>query len=163
MIRKTKTAKSLVGLFCLPTSSKFHLFELERSPAADAGQEAFLLGATQSLEDGGYPAFVVLTAPEGALNLSLNEEVDTQHAIVRKNLPSRRVVAIRRADGTFEGDLSAAPRGLGHPHWAFIPTTAEGSADPAVLVAVENHLEKKRAAAKEAASALAALKKTKKA
>lgn len=159
MIRKNKALKALVGLFCLPTSTSFHLADPTRSGAFQPGVDAFLLGATQSVEDGGYPPFVVLTAEKGTLDLDVGADVATQHAQVRKNLPPRRVLGILRADGSIEGDLSAAPRGVGFPHWSLIPATAEGTACTTAMGAVVKLIEENRRVKAEEKEALRNLKK----
>ncbi len=126
MIRKNRTAKSLTGIFCLPTSSKFHCSDRERSGAYATDQIAYVLSATQSIEDGGYPAQVVLTSAEGDLELSLGDEVPTQHAEVRKNLPPRKVTGIVMSDGSTFGEVPV--KGIGLPHWEYIPANDDGSA-----------------------------------
>lgn len=156
-MKRIGTKVALVGLFCLPTSSKFHVHEPSRSGAFKAGQEAFVLQAT---EEEGYPQAVILTAEEGELDFELGQEIQTQHAQVRKNLPPRKVVGILRADGATEGELP--PKGLGLPHWAFIPKTDEGGASVTAISAVETLLAGNRKAAEDAKQAIRDMKSTKK-
>ncbi len=158
MIRKNRTTKSLVGIFCLPTSSKFHCQERERSGAFAPDQTAYILSATQSVEDGGYPPAVVLTAPDGDLELSLGDEVATQHAEVRKNLPPRKVTGVVMSDGSTYGDVPA--KGIGLPHWEFIPTNEDGSASMDTIAATGERLKQNRDGREAAKQAAAAAKKT---
>lgn len=149
MIRSNrKNAKTLVGLFCLPTSSRYHMAEPQRSGAYHKDQVAYLLEATQSVEDGGYPPMVVLTADPNELTMTLGEEPATQHAEVRKNLPPRKVSCILYPHGTVEGTLP--PKGSSLPHWSFIRTNEDGSASLAAIEAAKTLLETNRKAAKEA-------------
>lgn len=149
MIRSNrKNAKTLVGLFCLPTSSRYHMAEPQRSGAYHKDQVAYLLEATQSVEDGGYPPMVVLTADPNELMMVLGEEPATQHAEVRKNLPPRKVSCILYPHGTVEGTLP--PKGSSLPHWSFIRTNEDGSASLAAIEAAKALLETNRKAAKEA-------------
>ena len=153
MVRKNrKSTVALLGFFMLPTSAKFHMHEPERCSAFKPGQEAFLLQAT---DENGYPQAVIVTADEGALEWNVGDEGDTQHAEVRKNLPKRFVKGIRRADGTFEGDVP--PKGVGLPHWEFIPAGEGGAARLDAINEVQQRIEsnkelreKEKAAAKEA-------------
>jgi hypothetical protein len=154
MIKTTrKSTVVLVGLFALPTSSKFHAHEPSKCSAFKPGQEAFILKA---VDEDGYPARVVMTADEGDLYLSLGEEVDTQHAQVRKNLPKRFVEGIVRADGSFEGEIP--PKGLGLPHWEYIPTDERGAANLSAVNAVAERIESNRQRAEEERARVKALK-----
>lgn len=163
MIRSNGKSKvALVGVFCLPTSSKFHVHEPKRSGAFKEGQVAYVLSATQSVDDGGYPPQVVLTSDDFVCHedgnpWSLEDEVKTQHAQVRKNLPPRRVTGILYADGSSEGELPM--KGLGLPHWSFIPTTSEGSASLNAINEVDELLKRNREEAKAAKEAVRAAKK----
>lgn len=139
MVRNSKSKVSLEGVFCLPTSSRAHVHEPRRSMGFKEGQELFILTATQSLEEGGYPYQVVLAADEGQIDWSVGQEVKTQHAQVRKNLPPRMVTGIVRANGTVQGDLPA--KGFGLPHWSFIPTTLDGNASQSAINAVDELLK----------------------
>ncbi len=112
------------GFYCLPTSTKFHMQDLERSVAYNVGQISYLLEATQSVEEGGYPAQVVLTSNKD-LGLDVDEDIVTQHAEVRKNLPPRRVIGIIFGDGERDGIMPHD--GVGLPHWEFIETLSDGS------------------------------------
>ena len=143
-MRKNTTTKLLVGLFALPTSTKFHCHERERSGAFAPNQTAYVLKAT---EEDGYPGVVVMTAADSSL-MAVDEVVKTQHAQVRKNLPDRRCVGIVYADGTTEGEIP--PKGLGLPHWDYIPATESGSADLEAIQSVEARIEQNRAAAARA-------------
>lgn len=159
MIRKNKSAKTLVGSFVLPTSAKAHIHEPTRCTAFVAGQYSYLLQATQSLEDGGYPAQVVVTSREPVPEFIVGEEVATQHAQVRKNLPPRRVAAVINPDGSYEGDISSAPRGLGLPHWEFIPANPDGSANLGRCNEVAERIAANKEAATKEKEAIAAIKK----
>ena len=140
----SKSKVQLKGLFCLPTSSKYHCQERERSGAYAEGQVVYILSATQSLEEGGYPPAVVLTANEGDLELALGDEPDTQHAQVRKNLPPRRVTGIVMPDGSVYGNIPA--KGVGLPHWEFIPANEDGSANEASIQGTIDRLTSNRSA-----------------
>jgi len=142
MKRNSKSAKSLTGVYCLPTSTKYHAFERERSGAFLAGQMAFILAATQSVEEGGYPPAVALTCEEGVLDWSLDEEVPTQHAEVRKNLPPRKVVGVVMADGTTLGEVPQ--KGISLPHWELISTNEDGSANNSEIQATKDRIEANR-------------------
>jgi hypothetical protein len=148
--RKNKAA--LTGVYCLPTSSRFHPQEVKRSGAYKEGQVAYILTATQSVEEGGYPEKVVLTADEGTLDWNVGDEPETQHAEVRKNLPPRRVTGIVFADGSTDGELT--PKGLGLPHWAFITSNEDGSANVASIQAAKDALDGNRAKVKAEKEAL---------
>lgn len=158
MIRKTKSAKTLSGIFCLPTSSKFHCHERERSGAFAPDQVAYILSATQSVEEGGYPPAVVLTAGEGDLELSLGDDVATQHAEVRKNLPPRKVTGVVMSDGSTFGEVPV--KGIGLPHWEFIPANEDGSASMDTIVATGERLKQNRDGREAAKQAAATAKKT---
>jgi hypothetical protein len=131
---------ALVGVFCLPSSSRFHCSEPERSPAWAPGQTAYVLAGRNGDE---YPLAVVLTANHD-IGWTLGQEVETQHAEVRKNLPPRRVVGIMRPDGTVEGDIP--PKGAGLPHWEFIGTKEDNTADGDDITAFQMRLEMRRGA-----------------
>jgi len=163
MIRTKKSAKVLTGFFCLPTSAKAHVHEPSRSTAFKPGQDLFVLTATQSVDEGGYPYQVVLTANADTLldeegnTFQVDQEITTQHAQVRKNLPPRKVTGILRADGSVEGTLP--PKGLGLPHWEFIDANADGSASQAMINEVDTRLAANKEAAKASAEAIRAAKK----
>lgn len=143
MIRANKSSKQLTGLFCLPTSSKYHCQERERSGAFAAGMTVFILTATRSIEDGGYPPAVVLTCEEGELpDLELGSEPETQHAEVRKNLPPRKVTGVVMADGSTFGEIP--PKGVSLPHWEYIKPNADGSASTLAIQATKDRIEKNR-------------------
>lgn len=161
MVKGSKSSKlALKGVFCLPTSSKSHLHEPTKGNAFKQGQLMYLLVATQSLEEGGYPFQVVLTSDEPIPGFEVGAEVETQHAQVKKNLPPRRVAAVRLPDGTFEGDASTAPRGLGVPHWEFIPANENGSANLAAINATVERIAQNKANAEAAKEQVRAAKKT---
>lgn len=163
MIRKTKTAKTLLGFFCLPTSAKAHVHELERSTAFKTGQDYFVLTATQSVDEGGYPYQVVLSADADTLldeegnTFQVDQEIATQHAQVRKNLPPRKVTGILRADGSVEGTLP--PKGLGLPHWEYIEANEDGSASQAAINSVDARMASNKEQAKANAEAIRNAKK----
>ena len=148
MIRKNKSEKQLKGSFVLPTSSKAHVHEPTRGTAYVPGQYSYLLTATQSVEDGGYPYQVVVTSADAIEGWEVDQEVDTQHAQVRKNLPPRVVTAIIDPEGNVDGPLSSAPKGLGLPHWEFIRANEDGSASLADCNAVEERIKANKAKAK---------------
>ena len=158
-MKRTSKKVVLTGSFCLPTSTKAHIHEPVRGNAFKPGQISYILAASQSIEDGGYPPAVVLTTDEALEGFEVGAAVATQHAEVRKNLPPRYVAAVVQADGTVEGDASFAPRGLGLPHWEFIPTTAEGGASVAAISAVKARIEGNKAAAEAAKEAVRTAKK----
>lgn len=147
MIRTNRANKTaLSGLFCLPTSSRYHAQEVKRSGAFKEGQVAYILTATKSVEEGGYPEKVILTADEGVLDLKIGDEPETQHAEVRKNLPPRKVTGIVHPDGKVEGEVPA--KGMGLPHWALISANDDGSASPKAIQEAKDLLDKNRTAAK---------------
>lgn len=159
MIRKNKSAKQLTGSFVLPTSAKAHIHEPTRSSAYKAGQITYILEATQSIDDGGYPPYVAVTSDEPVSAFELGAEVATQHAEVRKNLPPRRVRAIVHPDGSVEGDINCAPRGLGLPHWEFVPTNPDGSASTTVINATAARIAATKEAKEQEKEAVRNLKK----
>lgn len=161
MIRKSKSTKQLTGYFCLPTSSKFHCLDRERSGAFAPDQIAYILTATKSLEEGGYPPAVVLTANIGELELELGDEPNTQHAEVRKNLPPRKVTGVVMPDGTTFGTMPE--KGIGLPHWEFIPENGEGGASASAIAAAKVRLDSNRKAREESKEAARAAKKAPKA
>ena len=143
-MRKNITTRTLVGLFALPTSTKFHCQERERSGAFSATQTAYILKA---VDEDGYPGTVVMTADDSSL-MAVGEPIKTQHAEVRKNLPDRTCVGIVYADGTTEGEIPA--KGVSLPHWDFIPALENGSADLSAIEAVKARIESNRASAAQA-------------
>jgi len=145
MIRKNKATKSLSGVYVLPTSSKAHVHEPKRGTAFQPGQFNYLLTATQSIDEGGYPAQVVVSSDEAIEGWEVDAEVATQHAQVRKNLPPRAVAAIIDPEGNVDGSLTSAPKGLGLPHWEFISTNPDGSANVADCNAVEERIKRNKA------------------
>lgn len=162
MRKNTKKSVALFGIFCLPTSSKAHVHEPQRGTAFKPNSYFYLLRATQSVDEGGYPQQVVLQSDEPITGLVLQSDgtfdeqewtvdnvVATQHAEVRKNLPPRYVAAIVFPDGSVEGDLSTAPKGLGLPHWQFIPANEDGSANLKAVEATTALMEANKKAAKE--------------
>lgn len=158
MIRKSKSTKVLTGFFCLPTSARAHVAEPQRSSAYKEGQTAYVLTATQSEEEGGYPASVVLYADGlNPLDFSIGQEIETQHAQVRKNLPPRRVSCMVFPDGTFEGEMP--PKGLGLPHWEYISLNDEGGASQTDINAVEARIVENKANAEKAKEAARQAKK----
>jgi len=163
MIRKSKSAKVLFGFFCLPTSAKAHVHELERSTAFKPQQDYFVCTATQSVDEGGYPYQVVLTADADTLldeegnTFQVDQEIDTQHAQVRKNLPPRKVTGILRADGSVEGVLP--PKGLGLPHWEYIEANSDGSASQAAINEVDARMATNKEQAKAQQESIRAAKK----
>lgn len=159
MIRTNKSTKVLSGVFCLPTSSKAHVHEPSKSTAFKPGQYMYLLKASKSVEEGGYPAQVVLTSDAPIEGWEVDSEVETQHAEVRKNLPPRYVGAIVSPDGTVEGDLSTAPKGMGLPHWELISANEDGSAKMGDIGAVKDRIENNKKAAKDAKEAVRNAKK----
>jgi len=154
-----KSKVVLSGVYCLPTSSKSHLHEPKKGTAFKEGQVMYLLRASKSIDEGGYPPAVVLTADEPIQGFTVDAEVETQHAQVRKNLPPRFVAAIVNPDGTTEGDLTTAPRGLGLPHWEFISTNEDGSAKMTDIAAVKERIENNKKATEAAKEAVRAAKK----
>ena len=153
MIRKNKSTKVLSGVYALPTSSKAHVHEPKRGTAFVQGCFMYLLTATQSIDEGGYPAQVVMSSNEEILDgdgnpWTVDQEVQTQHAQVRKNLPPRAVAAIINPEGEVDGSLVSAPKGLGLPHWEFISTNADGSANLADCNAVEARIKANKDAMK---------------
>jgi hypothetical protein len=158
MIRMNKkSTKVLTGLFCLPTAARMHVLEPKRSSAFKAGQEFFILRATQSVDQGGYPEMVVLCADEGSLDLQVGDQPETQHAQVRKNLPPRSVIGIVRADGSTEGEMPA--KGLGLPHWSFISANEDGSASQSDINEVDALITNNREETKAAKEAIRQAKK----
>ncbi len=137
----SRTAQTRSGIYCLPTATKFHMQDLERSVAHVHNQFCYLLTATQTVEEGGYPAQVVLMSPRD-LGLDVDENIETQHAEVRKNLPPRRVSGIIFSDGERDGIMPHD--GVGLPHWEFIETTSNGRADQAGITAVKMRVLQRR-------------------
>ena len=149
MIRRNqKSAKSLEGVFCLPTSTRFHFHEADKCSAFAKGEFIYVL---QASEEDGYPNAVVLTSGVD-LGWNVDDEVKTQHAEVRKNLPPRFVKAVMTPDGTFSGDPPA--KGVGLPHWSLISTRDDGSAALDEVEAIKDRIEGNRSNAKKEREAL---------
>lgn len=115
--------EALQGVFCLPTSTKFHMQELDRSVGYRPNQFIYLLEAVDSIEDGGYPAQVILTSSDD-LDWDVDDVVKMQHAEVRKALPDRRVIGMILPNGEQDGLLTA--EGVGLPHWECIKSRDDG-------------------------------------
>jgi hypothetical protein len=143
MIRRNKSAKNLNGVYCLPTSTRFHFHEADKCSAFAPGEFVYVL---QAADEDGYPAAVVLTSGVD-LEWDVDDEVETQHAEVRKNLPKRFVKAVMTPDGTISGDPPA--KGIGLPHWSLIRTLENGQADMSEVEAVKNRIETNRSNAKK--------------
>lgn len=138
-----------IGLFCLPTSTRFHMQDLQRSSGATGNQYCYLLEATTTPEEGGYPFQIVLTSPYDLEMLlkwdipgGVDNIVETQHAEVRKQLPQRRVVAIVYPDGETDGIMPA--EGVGLPHWEFIRAREDGTPDPVEIKAAKMRVIERR-------------------
>lgn len=134
------TKKVAIGTFVLPTATRFHMQDLDRSSAATQNQYCYLLEAIASGE-GGYPAQVVLTSNVD-LKWDIDTIVDTQHAEVRKQLPQRRVLGIILPHGEEDGILPAEGGGL--PHWEHIPANEKGAPDAAAVVAAKIRVIRRR-------------------
>lgn len=163
-IRRNKQAKALEGVYCLPTSSRSHVHEPNRGTAYKPGQYMYVLLATQSVEEGGYPQRVVLTSDhqitdEEGNPWQVDQEVKTQHAEVRKNLPPRVVEAVIDPEGNLDGSLSNIPKGLGLPHWEYIKTLENGAACMTSVSGVLERIKKNKSDAKAAKEAVRAAKK----
>lgn len=170
MIRSASKSKTaLVGFFCLPTSSKAHIHEPARGTAFKAGQFMYVLVASQSVDEGGYPERVVLSSDEPLVDdegneLQADSPITTQHAQVRKNLPPRIIEAILTPDGeggySVEGTTAFVPKGMGLPHWEFISTNEDGSASQSAINAVSQRLADNKANAESLKEAVRNAKKS---
>jgi hypothetical protein len=100
--------------------------ERSKSTASRPGQYIYLLEAIDSVEEGGYPAQVIVTSSTD-LDWDVDRVVKTQHAEVRKNLPDRRVVGIVFPTGEEDGVLAA--EGVSLPHWECIRAKENGAPD----------------------------------
>ena len=101
--------------------------ERAKSTASRPGQYIYLLEAVDPVEEGGYPAQVVVTSSHD-LDWDVDRIVKTQHAEVRKNLPDRRVVGIVFPTGEEDGVLAA--EGVSLPHWECIGAKPTKSTEP---------------------------------
>lgn len=132
------TKKSTTGYYCLPTATRFHMQDLKRSTASTAGQYCYLL---EALNENDMPSQVVLTSKTD-LKIDIDQEIDTQHAEVRKQLPRRRVLGIIFPHGETDGILPAD--GVGLPHWEYIRSRDDGSPDISEVTATKMRIIRRR-------------------
>ena len=115
--KRSSKVRSFVGISCLPSSTKILPHEPEKAVAFAPGETVYVLQSSDPADLKGGPEVVALCSREPltweGTELGVGDEVPTKYYGDKKQLPSRRVVGIRFANGALEGAFPEASV----PHW----------------------------------------------